>query len=64
MLVISRKKNGIIVLTTEAGETIKLKVLGVGPDRESVRLGIEAPESVRIDTNIKGDPQDAVQRLS
>ncbi len=44
MLVLSAKKDGSITVQTKAGETMSIKVVsGVG-----VRLGFEAPKSIRI----------------
>ena len=47
MLVLTRKPDESVVITTEAGEEIIVSVLGV--NGQQVRLGFDADESVIID---------------
>ena len=52
MLVLTRKKNEEIVI----GEDIRIKVCRITPSM--VKLGIEAPESTRIERAEIGTPKD------
>lgn len=47
MLVLTRKENESVVITTESGEEIVVSVLAVSG--QQVRLGFDADESVLID---------------
>jgi hypothetical protein len=44
MLVLSAKKDGSITVRTQTGETMSIRIVS----GSNVRLGFEAPESVRI----------------
>ena len=46
MLILTRRPNESIFLTTEGGERIKVSVTGVQGNQ--VRLGIDAPRSVTV----------------
>lgn len=47
MLVLSRKPDESVVITTESGDEIVISVLGIVG--QQVRLGFDADESVKID---------------
>lgn len=47
MLVLSRKPDESVVITTESGDEIKISVLSI--NGQQVRLGFDADESVTID---------------
>lgn len=46
MLVLTRKPEQEVVITTKAGEVITIKLLGV--DGQRVHMGVTAPDSVGI----------------
>lgn len=47
MLILERKKEQKIKLTTPSGEVVTITVVKSSPNK--VRLGFEAPESVKIE---------------
>lgn len=47
MLVLARKQNETIVITTPAGDVIEIVVVELRGDK--VRLGVHAPVTIRVD---------------
>lgn len=49
MLVLARKKDEEIIITTAAGERIVVTMVEMEPHKHRVKIGVHAPRSVRID---------------